>query len=138
MLWPFYWGSIVADTYCQLDRIDDALAASEKAFALAADSGEHWCDPELFRVRGVALALCDGVNGNDEAESWLRRAIEDSRSRQAKSFELRASMSLSRFLRDQGRHALARETLESVYGWFTEGFDTPDLIDAKSLLDEFS
>jgi predicted ATPase len=80
----------------------------------------------------------DGVDGNNEAEDYLHRAIDNARSRSAKSFELRAAMSLARFLRDQGRSAEARETLTPVYNWFTEGFGTPDLIDARALLDELS
>ena len=91
-----------------------------------------------MRLRGLTLALRDGVDGNDEAEKYLRLAIEDARARQAKSFELRASMSLARFQRDQGLHTLARETLAPVCRWFTEGFDTPDLKDAKALLDELA
>jgi tetratricopeptide (TPR) repeat protein len=133
MFYPIDWGGYLAENYCAIDDPDKALAAIDRGFAFAESSGEHWSDAELFRMRGVALALRDGANGNDEAETWLRRAIEDARSRQAKSFELRAALSLSRLLRDQGRHALARETLVPVYDWFTEGFDTPDLIDAKAL-----
>jgi len=89
-----------------------------------------------LRVRGEALAMLHGVDGNDEAEAYLRRAIDDARSRSAKSFELRAAMSLARFLRDQGHSREAHGTLAPVYAWFTEGFDTPDLIDARALLDE--
>ncbi len=90
----------------------------------------------MFRVKGNTNAARDGVEGNHEAESLLRRAIDDARSRQAKSFELRAAMSLARFLRDQGRTDEAREELAPIYSWFTEGFETPDLLDAKALLDE--
>jgi class 3 adenylate cyclase/tetratricopeptide (TPR) repeat protein len=137
MFYPIDWASYLAENYCAIDDPEKALEAIDRGFAFADSSGEHWSDSDLFRMRGVALALRDGANGNDEAETWLRRAIEDARSRQAKSFELRAALSLSRLLRDQGRHALARETLAPVYDC-TEGFDTPDLIDAKALLDEFS
>jgi class 3 adenylate cyclase len=138
MVYPAFWGVWLAENYIHIGEPDRALAHNDKGVHFADQSDERWAQSELYRVRGVALAMRDGVNGNDEAESWLRRAIEDARSREAKSFELRASMSLARFLRDQSRHTLARETLAPVYGWFTEGFDTPDLVDAKALLNELS
>lgn len=138
MFFPIGWAGYLAENYCAIGEPDEALVAIERGFAFADSSEEHWGDAELFRMRGVALAMRDGVDGNDEAETWMRRGIEDARSRQAKSLELRAATSLARFLRDQGRHTLARETLAPVYDWFTEGFDTPDLKDAKALLDELT
>jgi predicted ATPase len=86
----------------------------------------------------VALARRDGVKGNDEAETSLRRAIDDARSRSAKSFELRAATSLADFLREQGHTIVAHQALAPIYGWFTEGFGTPDLIDARALLDKLA
>lgn len=138
MFFPIGWASYLAENYCAIGEPDEALDAIDRGFAFADSSEEHWGDAELFRMRGVALAMRDGVDGNDEAETWMRRGIEDARSRQAKSLELRSAMSLARFLRDQSRHTLARETLAPVYDWFTEGFDTPDLKDAKALLDELN
>jgi predicted ATPase len=133
-----WWGGSLAENYLAIGEPDKALNASEKGFEFAEASSEHWSDSDLLRIRGVALAMRDGAEGNVEAEAYLRRAIGEARSPGAKSFELRAAMSLARFLRDQGRSTEARETLAPIYGWFTEGFGTPDLIDARALLDELS
>jgi predicted ATPase len=73
-----------------------------------------------------------------EAETWLRRALDIARRQQAESLELRAAMSLSRLWQRQGRRTEARELLAPIYGWFTEGFDTADLQEAKALLEEVS
>ena len=73
-----------------------------------------------------------------EAETWLRRALDVARSQQAKSLELRAATSFARLWRDQGKRAEARDLLAPVYGWFTEGFDTPDLKEAKALLGQLN
>jgi predicted ATPase len=129
---------LLAENYCAIDEPAPALDVIEKAFELAADSGEHWSDSELYRMHGTALVLRDGVNSNAEAETLMRRAIDNARSRSARSFELRAATSLAALLREQGRADEARATLLPVYDWFTEGFDTPDLRDAKALLDELA
>ena len=73
---------------------------------------------------------------NAEAAAWLQQAIDTARGQQAKSLELRAATSLARLCRDQGKRAQARDLLTPIHGWFTEGFDTADLKDAKALLDE--
>ncbi len=73
-----------------------------------------------------------------EAETWLQRALDVARRQEAKSLELRAAMSLSRLWQQQGKQAEARELLAPIYGWFTEGFDTEDLQEAKALLDELA
>ena len=80
----------------------------------------------------------DGIDGDDEVETCLRCTIDDDCARQTKSFELRVATSLARFLRDQCQPAEARETLASVFDWFTEDFNTPDLTDTKALLNELS
>ena len=128
----------LAENYLAVGDPANALDAIETGLELAIASEEHWTDSELLRMRGVALALRDGVGENDEAEACLRRAVDDARSRSAKSLELRAAISLARFLHDQGRSTEAHDLLSPVYGWFAEGFDTPDLQDAKALLDELS
>jgi predicted ATPase len=84
----------------------------------------------------VARVVLAETGDDGEAASWFRQAIDTSRSPQAKSLELRAATSLARLWRDQGKRAQAHHLLAPVYGWFTEGFDTADLKDAKSLLDE--
>jgi predicted ATPase len=86
-------------------------------------------------LRGAVLAATGDAA---ESASWFQQAIDTARGQQAKSLELRAATSLARFWRDQGRHAEARDLLAPIYGWFTEGFDTADLKDAKALLDDLA
>jgi predicted ATPase len=84
------------------------------------------------------LLLRQTVTKQEEAESLLQRALDVARHQEAKSLELRAAMSLARLWQQQGKCAEARELLEPIYGWFTEGFDTTDLREARALLDELS
>jgi class 3 adenylate cyclase/predicted ATPase len=109
-------------------RLDDALQIVEK-------TGERWFEAELNRLKGQLL-LRQGHP--DAAEELYRRALSIAEAQEAKLWELRAAVSLARLRRDQGRHAGARGLLVPVYGWFTEGFDTPDLKEAKALLDELA
>ena len=104
----------------------------------AGHDNEHWFDPELHRLRGIALASGGYPGEHAKAEAEMRGAIELAKSGGAKLFELRAAAALARFLHDNGRTAEARELLTPVYGWFDEGFDAPDLRDAKALLDELA
>ena len=89
----------------------------------------------MRRLEGE-LRLSSSSKGAGDAEEDFRRAITTARERHAKSLELRAATSLSRLWRDQGKRIEARDLLAPIYGWFTEGFDTPDLKEAKALLDE--
>ena len=116
-------------------QFDDALAALDRAAETAAATGECHYQAELYRLRGIVLAE---TGEHAEAASWFQRAIDTARSQQAKSLELRAATSLARLWRDQGKRAEAHDLLAPVYGWFTEGFDTADLKDAKALLDELA
>ena len=99
-------------------------------------TGERWSEAELHRLKGELLLQ----RGDDpeEVETCYRQAIAVAQRQEAKSWELRATTSLARLLRDQGRAAEARDILSPIYHWFTEGFDTPDLQDAKALLDELT
>jgi predicted ATPase len=98
-------------------------------------SKESWCEAEVNRVTGeIALAWAKP----DKAQAYFDRALSVARQQQAKSWELRAAMSLARLWRDQGKREEARELLAPVYGWFTEGFDTRDLKEAKAVLDELA
>src|SRR5262249_47183605 len=110
-----------------------------EALALADRMGEGFHSAELHRLRGEFLLRQDaaGVVGR-EAESSFLRALAIARRQQAKSLELRAAMSLTRLYLKQRREAEARPMLAECYDWFTEGFDTPDLQEAKSLLEEVS
>ena len=94
-------------------------------------------EPEVHRLMGDLL-LRRNPSAADRAEISYRRAIERARSQEAKSWELRASTSLARLWRDQGKCTEARKLLAPVYGWFTEGFDTADLQEARALLDELT
>ena len=98
---------------------------------------ERWCEAEINRIAGE-IALMSGEPDAARAEAYFERALAVSRKQQAKSWELRAAMSMARLWRDQGRRDEARELLAAVYGRFTEGFDTLDLKQAKALLDEMA
>jgi predicted ATPase len=98
---------------------------------------ERWWEAEIARLQGVLLPRQTGTQ-QEEAEFWLRRAVAVARYQQAKSWELPAAMSLSRLWQQQGKRHEARELLAPIYGWFTEGFDTADLQEAKALLEELS
>jgi predicted ATPase len=98
---------------------------------------ERWWAAEIHRLRGVLL-LRQTETPQAEAGAWLRRTLDVARRQEAKSLELRAAMSLSRLWQHQGKRDEARELLTPIYGWFTEGFDTADLQEAKALLEELS
>jgi predicted ATPase len=106
--------------------LDDALQIVDR-------TGERWLEAELYRHKGQLL-LRQGHSA--AAEELYRKALSIAVEQEAKLWELRAAVSLAWLRRDQGRRAEARDLLAPVYGWFTEGFDTPDLKDAKALLDE--
>jgi predicted ATPase len=106
--------------------LDDALR-------IVGRTGERWLEAELNRHKGQLL-LRQGYT--EAAEELYRKALGIAEEQGAKLWELRAAVSLARLRRDQGRRAEARDLLAPVYGWFTEGFGTPDLKEAKKLLDE--
>lgn len=124
-----------AEALAALGRYDRALDSVEQAMAVAVDGGERWSEAETQRIKGEIL----GQSGDwRAAETCFLKAIEVAASQAAKSFELRAATSLARLWHQHGKSAEARECLASVYGWFTEGFETPDLTEAKALLDELA
>jgi predicted ATPase len=98
---------------------------------------ERFWEAEIYHLRGVLLLRQTGTP-QAEAETWLQRALEVARRQEAKLLELRAAMSLSQLWQRQGRHAKARELLTPIYDWFSEGFDTADLQEAKALLEELA
>ena len=117
--------------------IPQGLHTIAEARELSAIQAEHWWDAELHRIEGdLVLAQTGAQDGR--AETCYRSAIDTARQQQAKSWELRAVMSLARLWGEQGRRADARELLAPVYDRFTEGFDTPDLLEANALLDELA
>jgi class 3 adenylate cyclase/predicted ATPase len=112
-----------------------ALAALRQGLETADATGEHFWDAELHRLTGTVLLA---ENKLDEGQASLQQAIRIAQAQQAKSLELRAATSLARLWGEEGRGAEARNLLAPVYGWFTEGFDTADLKDAKALLDQLA
>lgn len=109
-------------------QIEESLVVLDEALQIAARTGERWFAAELHRCKGELLRR----QGHAEAaETVYRKALSIAQEREAKLWELRAAASLARLRRDQGRHAEACDLLAPVYGWFTEGFDTPDLREAK-------
>jgi class 3 adenylate cyclase/predicted ATPase len=112
-----------------------ALAAVREGFDTLAATGERWWEAELHRVHGTVLM---GQNQFDESEACFRQALGIAGQQQTKSLELRAAMGLGRLWGERGRRAEARDLLAPIYGWFTEGFDTADLKEAKALLDELA
>jgi predicted ATPase len=110
-----------------------ALAASREGLEIAGATGEHMWDVELHRVTGTVLLA---ENQLDEGQASLQEAIRIAQAQRAKSLELRGVCDLARLWGEQGRRAEARDLLAPVYDWFTEGFDTVDLKEAKVLLDE--
>ena len=119
-----------------LGRLDDAMSALDETLPFA-DTEEHYYEAELHRLRGELL-LGRTVADREDAERCFRKAIDIARRQGAKSWELRATKSLARLLRDAGRRDEARVMLAEIYNWFTEGFETADLKSAKALLDELS
>jgi predicted ATPase len=119
---------------CEISRrIDEGLTLLDEALQIVERIEERWFAAELYRHKGQLLQR----QGHTEAaEELYCRALSIAQEQEAKLWELRAAASLARLRRDQGRHAEARDLLAPVYGWFTEGFDTPDLKEAKALLDE--
>ena len=129
--------SYLALAYAELGQLDDARHCIEDAIEKVERSKEKWCEAELKRVAGE-IALMSPERDAARAEVYFESALAVARQQQAKSWELRAAMSLARLWRDQGKVQQARELLAPVYGWFTEGFDTRDLKEAKALLDELA
>jgi adenylate cyclase len=125
---------VLADICAHLGHTADGLQALAEARTLVEQHEERCWEAEIDRLQGVLL-LRHTVPQPEEAETWLRRALDVARRQEAKALELRAAMSLSRLWQQQGRRTEARDLLAPVYGWFTEGFDTADLQEAKALLE---
>jgi predicted ATPase len=113
------------------------LAALREAMTFAEETGERFVEPEIHRLRGDLL-LQQTRDSSVEAEECYRKALEVARAQEARAWQLRATVSLARLWGEQGRRAEAYDLLAPVYGWFTEGFDTADLQEAKALLDQLA
>ena len=129
--------SYLAKAYVGLHQFDEASRCIVEAISTFEETGERWCTAEVKRVAGE-IALKSSDPDWSKAEACFQEAIEVARLQQAKSWELRAATSMARLWRDQGKPQQAHELLAPVYGWFTEGFDTLDLKDAKALLEELA
>jgi class 3 adenylate cyclase/predicted ATPase len=134
-LWITYALALHAEVYGKEGKINQGLATIEEALAAAHNNAEFWWEAEIHRLKGEMLLRQDAGN-RELALNCIQRAIEIARQQNAKSWELRATMSLARLLVNQGKRDEVREMLARIYNWFTEGFDTADLIEAKALLNE--
>jgi predicted ATPase len=125
----------LAMAYAELGQLDDAQRSIEDAIDKVERSKEKWCEAEVHRIAGEVALKSLGPD-TDKAERHFERALAVARQQQTKSWELRAAMSMARLWLSQGKSQQARELVAPVYGWFTEGFDTLDLKEAKALLDK--
>jgi predicted ATPase len=130
-----YGLALLAEAYAQAGRYEEGLTLLAEALALTNDREERRWEAELYRLKGELL-LVHSAEHHAEAETCFRQALAVARRQQAKSWELRAATSLARLWQQQGKRAEAQELLAPIYVWFTEGFDTADLQDAKVLLEE--
>jgi class 3 adenylate cyclase/predicted ATPase len=131
---PFFL-SHLARAQAELGKFEDAWCSIGEAMTATETTKERWCEAEVHRTAGE-IALLGLDPDSAKAEAYFKRALAVARTQQAKSWELRAAMSMARLWRDQGKWDDARDLLAPIYGWFTEGFATLDLKETKALLDE--
>jgi predicted ATPase len=127
----------LASAEAELRQFDTAWCCISEAMTAVETAKERWFEAEINRMAGE-IALLSPQPDAAKAEAYFERALAVARQQQAKSWELRAAMSIARLWRAQGKVQQARELLAPVYGWFTEGFDTRDLKEAKALLEELA
>jgi len=128
---------VFVDACGHAGQIEAGLHILDEALTLVDKAGERYWEAELHRLKGELL--CQHTAGQEaQAETCFQQALTVARGQGARRFELRAAVSLARLWQRQGQRAAARQLLAEVYGWFTEGFDTADLQDAKALLDELA
>ena len=137
--WPYvpYFLGLLAAIQLRYDELAEGFDTVVSALELTGGKGSRLMDPELLRLKGELLIALD-PGAKADAEVAFCQAIDIAQRQSSKSWELRAAMSLARLWRDQGKLQQARELLAPVYGWFTEGFDTRDLKEAKALLEELA
>jgi predicted ATPase len=126
---------MLAEVHRSMGQPEAGLTALSEALALVETTGERYYEAELYRLQGELL-LQHAAPEVSHAETCFQQALDIARRQQAKSLELRAAMSLGRLWQQQGKRDEAQALLAPSYGWFTEGFETADLQDAKTLLDE--
>jgi predicted ATPase len=152
-LWRPYFLALLVAAYRKAGQNEEGLAVVAGALTVVDKTGERWYEAELYRLKGELLRMGEREKGGkgeevshsptpplapSSPEACFQKAIEIARRQQAKSLELRATMSLARLWQQQGKQHEARNTLSAIFGWFTEGFDTADLKEAKALLEELS
>jgi predicted ATPase len=128
---------LLAEAYGQVRQVEAGLAILREALTVVEYTGERSYEAELHRLTGQLL-LARSAAHHTEAEACFRRALDVARHQQAKSWELRAAMSMARLWQQQGKRAAAYQLLAEVYSWFSEGFDTADLQDATALLEAWA
>jgi predicted ATPase len=133
-----YYISTLADALRKAGRTEEALTLLAEAEAIPEQTGEVWWEPELLRMKAEILLEPSRPQRDDEAEALLRKAVNLSHEQNAKSLELRSATSLGHLLLRRGQKSEACRTVSAVYTWFTEGFDTPDLREAKALVHQSS
>ena len=146
-----HWLALLAEVYERTEQSEKGLPLLDEALAVVNNTGEREYEAELYRLKGQLTLQQFKVQGSrfkvenpqsafhnpqSEAEACFLKAIEIARQQQAKSWELRATTSLARLWQQQGKQHAARNMLSDIYNWFTEGFDTVDLKEAKTLLEE--
>jgi predicted ATPase len=135
-----YFMYLLAEAYGRLGRAKEGLITLTEAQVAIDSSGERWWEAELQRLKGELILMQPDTlssQGTEEAEACFHHALATARAQSAKSLELRAAISLSRLLQKQGKPSEARDILTSLYEWFTEGFDTTDLREARELIEQF-
>jgi predicted ATPase len=141
-----YWLVLLAEAYGKVGRAEEGLSALAEALVQVDKTGARFYEAESYRLKGEFLLMQEGYKlqaighkeKTEKAEGCFHKAIEIARKQQAKSLELRAVTSLAKLWQHQGKQKEAHEMLAEIYGWFTEGFDTKDLQEAKALLTELS
>jgi predicted ATPase len=128
-----YWLAMLAEAYERTGQVEAGRGVLAEALALVGTTEERWWEAELHRLTGELL-LARSTENAVEVEACFHQALDIARRQEAKSLELRAAMSLSRLWQQQGKRQEAHDLLAEVYAWFTEGFDTADLQEAKALL----
>jgi predicted ATPase len=134
-IWVPFFVSRLAHAYAKLERFQEAAHCIKEAIRAVETTKERWCEADISRIAGE-IALISPERDLVKAEAHFERALVVARQQRAKSWELRAAISLARFWCDQSEMQQARELLSQVYGRFTEGFDTRDLKEAKALLED--
>jgi len=130
--------ALLAEAYGKGGEAGEGLRVLAEAFALMEKNGERFWEAELHRLQGALLMVQEGTKQRTEAEMHFQQALDIARRQQAKTLELRTAIGLSRLWQQQGKREAARQLLEPIYGWFTEGFNTADLQEARAVLEELT